>query len=274
MALFDCGVVVPVRNEALVLDETVPALLSAASGIKARVIWVCNGCTDDSAERIRHHAGPAAEIIIRDAPGKTGALQAGDDALGDLFPRLYLDADACLRPGDLASLMIPLITGAAEMTGARYVFDTAATTRISEGMAMCWLALPHAKEGCFVGAIGVSSSGRARWREWPDVTGDDIFAVSMVPPALRMIVRDALVTTRPPPDFVGWIKTRRRWIEGERQLRKLGLEAPRADGQRAALFARMVTPRTMFGAWAFAMARIFASAVARNDATDWLPYRK
>lgn len=274
MALFDCGIVVPVRNEALVLDETVPALLAAARGTRARVVWVCNGCTDDSADRIRRHAGPGAEIIVRDAPGKTGALQAGDEALGDLFPRLYLDADACLGPGDLASLMTPLRTGAAEMTGARYAFDTASATRLSERMALCWLALPHAKEGCFVGAIGLSASGRSRWRDWPDVAGDDIFAVSMVPPALRMIVRDARVTTRPPPDFVSWIRTRRRWIEGERQLRTLGLEAPRSDGQRAALLARMVTPRTMSGAWAFALARICAGLTARTDATDWLPNRR
>ena len=274
MAPFECGVVVPVRDEGSVLDGTVPALLAARGRMAARIVWVCNGCTDDSAERIRRHAGPGAEIVVRDVPGKTGALQAGDDALGTLFPRLYLDADARLRPGDLPRLMAPLISGATEMTGARYAFDDAAATPISAAMARCWLSLPHARDGCFVGAIGLSRSGRARWDAWPDLLGDDVFAASMIPAERRTIVRDAVVTTLPPPSFAGWIAMRRRWLRGERQLRRLGIAVPGADGQRAALLRRMVEPGDMAGAWAFVAARLIAAATAGGGETAWLPARR
>lgn len=87
------GVVVPVRNEAATLPRTVPALLDAVAGRPARVVWVCNGCTDDSAALIRRHAGDTAEIIELGGAGKTLALQAGDEALGQIFPRFYIDAD-------------------------------------------------------------------------------------------------------------------------------------------------------------------------------------
>lgn len=52
MAVPGCGIVVPVCNEAAILPFTVPRLLSCAQEVGARPVWVCNGCTDDSADLI------------------------------------------------------------------------------------------------------------------------------------------------------------------------------------------------------------------------------
>jgi hypothetical protein len=158
---FTCGIIVPVRDEVMTLRQTVPALLAAARGEHARIVWVCNGCRDDSARVIRGLAGSEAEVIEISTPGKTLALQAGDAALDaqDLFPRLYLDADTSLRPGDLSRLLQPLRLGHADLVAAAHAFDLSGASPVSAAIARCWLALPFARKAAVLGAVGVSRGG-------------------------------------------------------------------------------------------------------------------
>lgn len=268
------GIIVPVRNEAALLPVTLRKLLEATAEDQARIIWVCNGCDDDSAAVIRQHAGPGAEVIELAEPGKTGALQAGDDALGGLFPRVYLDADTWLRPGDLARLLAPLLAGEADLVAPRLRLDTAGASWLSARIGDCWLALPHARTTAFSNAIGLSGAGRALWGRWPRITGDDIFVAATVPAHRKRIVPEALATTGMPGDFRGWVRMRARWRKGERELAELGLSPPQAPGQRAALLRRMRTPRLALGAWAFAAARLLASRGSeKTGAGIWLPDR-
>jgi glycosyltransferase involved in cell wall biosynthesis len=268
------GIIVPVRNEAALLPATVRKLLEATAGDQARIIWVCNGCDDDSAAVIRQHAGPGAEVIELAEPGKTGALQAGDDALGDLFPRVYLDADTWLRPGDLDRLLAPLLAGAADLVAPRLRLDSTGASWLSARIGDCWLALPHARTTAFSNAIGLSGAGRARWGRWPRITGDDIFVAATIPADRKRIVPEALATTGMPRDFRGWVRMRARWRKGERELAELGLSPPQAPGQKAALLRRMRTPRLALGAWAFAAARVLASRGSEKTGSGiWLPDR-
>ena len=103
-----CGVVVPVRDEADLLPRTVPALLEAASGERARIVWVCNGCTDDSVSRIRSLAGSGAEILVLAEAGKAAALQAGDEALGGVFPRVYRNRPVWTAAAGQATALVSL----------------------------------------------------------------------------------------------------------------------------------------------------------------------
>lgn len=268
------GIIVPVRNEAALLPVTVRKLLEATADDPARIIWVCNGCDDDSAAVIRRHAGPGAEVIELAEPGKTRALQAGDEALGALFPRVYLDADTWLRPGDFARLLAPLQDGAAELVAPRLRLDTAGTSGLSARIGACWLALPHARTTAFSNAIGLSAAGRARWDRWPAITGDDIFVSATIPAHRKRIVPEALATTSMPRDFIGWVRMRARWRKGERELAALGLSPPQAAGQKAALLRRMRTPRLALGAWAFVAARLLASCGSEGTGSGiWLPDR-
>lgn len=155
------GIIVPVRNEAETLRSTLPAFLKAIDGLSARPIWVCNGCTDDSAQVIRDHVGTDAEIIDLAEPGKTAALQSGDDALGDLFPRIYLDADVILSPDALPVLLHNLEHGQADLVAAQRIHDANGVSLLSAMMARTWDSLPHAREAGFQGAVGLSAAGRA-----------------------------------------------------------------------------------------------------------------
>ena len=269
-----CGIVVPVRNEAEMLPQTVPALLAATAGDDVRIVWVCNGCQDDSAAVIRSLVGPESDVIEIGPPGKTGALQAGDDFLGDMFPRLYLDADTWLRPGDLARLFAPLMAGQADLTAASHAFDLSRASRLSGQMSICWLALPFATEAAFLGAVAISQAGRAQWDIWPDVIADDMFMTAHVPSARKKIVLNAIATTRPPKRFQDWVAIRARWIRGERELLRMGFSLPEVEGQRAALVTRLLDPRTCVGAAAFILARIVAGRRARRSRPSyWQPRR-
>jgi hypothetical protein len=268
------GVIVPLRNEAAILPVTVPLLLEATTGDDVRIIWVCNGCSDDSAAVIRRLAGSYAEVVELARPGKTAALQAGDEQLGPMLPRLYLDADTWLNPGDPARLVEHLLSGAADLVAPRLQFDTSKASALSVRIGACWMSLPYARTAAFSAAIGVSSAGRALWDRWPEITGDDIFVSAKVPKHRKLIVPEACATTAMPSDFAGWVRTRARWLKGEAELSELGLSLPNPGQQRLSLIRQMVSRETALGAWAFAAARILA-AVARTDAgrSTWLPER-
>lgn len=268
------GIIVPLRNEAAVLPVTVPKLLAATEGDSVRIVWVCNGCSDNSASVIRREAGPSAEVIELARPGKTAALQAGDDALGTLFPRLYLDADTWLNPGDPHRLMQPLLSGAADLVAPRLRFDAAGASPLSVQIGACWMSLPHAQTTAFSGAIGLSSAARALWDRWPEITGDDIFVSSMVPRNRKLIVPEASATTYLPNSFAGWVSMRARWLKGEAELARLGLVLPRPARQRTSLLRQMVSRETALGAWALVMARILARTTRTDaNASAWVPDR-
>lgn len=268
------SLVIPVRDEEAALRRSLPALLRAMEGLRARPIWVCNGCNDDSASVIAMHAGSSAEILVLDCPGKTQALQAGDDALGDLFPRLYLDADVILQQDSLPQLLRPLLDGSADLIAARINHATEGVSPLSAAIARCWEALPYARQLAFLGVVGLSAAGRKNWECWPLVTGDDIFVSATVPPERSLIVAEVVALTCPPSNFAGWIRRRARWLKGERELRAMGLSPRALAGQRQALMRLMLTPDQALGAWAFASARLLATVLPDTPTTSWIPDRR
>ena len=268
------GLVVPVRNDAAALRETLPCLLSEMSGLPVRPVWVCNGCIDESAQVIRTLAGSDAKIIELSQPGKTGALQAGDEALNGLFPRFYLDADVILSPGALSALLRPLREGRADLVAARRIHTAHGVSALSAAMARTWDSLPFAHQAAFLGAVGVSEAGRSSWGRWPNVMGDDVFMASSIAPHRRAMVPQVTASTRPPANFIGWVRMRARWLQGEAELVDLGLAAPKAHGQRNALLRQMLMPESALGAWAFAAARLLAPLYRNSAAPDWQPDRQ
>lgn len=268
------GIIVPVRDEAAILRTMVPKLLDISQHEGGRVVWVCNGCSDESARLIRALAGRRGEIIELFCPSKTAALQAGDEALGDLYPRFYIDADTSLSPGHLSRLARHLTDGTADLVSPRLQFDFEGASSLSARIGACWMSLPHARSAAFSNVIGVSRTGRAMWGRWPDILGDDIFVSAHVPKSRKMIVAEATATVRMPGTFRAWVTMRARWLKGEAQLRQLGLEPDSPPNQRVELLRQMVHPRTATGAWAFASARLLASLIkASATDSDWLPDR-
>ncbi|WP_159974509.1 glycosyltransferase [Roseobacter cerasinus] len=272
-AAVSCGIVIPVCNEAQRLPETVPGILSAGRATKARIIWVCNGCTDDSFQIIKNMVGQNAEVLNLDPRGKTAALQAGDDQLGHIFPRFYVDADILIEGRDLSLLHAALVSGVADLVSPRYEFDCSGASNISQRIAECWMSLPHARQTAFHGVLGISEKGRAHWERWPDVVGDDAFAAATIPAKRQRLILGAKASSRSPESFAAWVRMRRRWSRGLVQLRKMELCPPPARGQKRALLLRLLRGPDRIGTCAFLAVRAASIAQWGTAESGWVPAR-
>lgn len=257
------SVIVPVWNEAEVLPRSVPAVLAAVGGMPVRLVYVCNGCSDGSADLARRLLGGRGAVIELARPGKPGALNVGDVAAGDVFPRFYLDADVLPAPDAFHILAAALNAGQADLVAPEIRFDTQDMGLPARWVAEVWLALPHASVA-FHHLLGVSRAGRARWGDFPDVIADDVFIEAAVPPPRRAVLAATHVVTRPPSRLSGWIATRRRWAAGEAGLRAMGIAVPRAGGQRKALLRMVLTPRWSGKALLYLAVRLAARLPVRR----------
>ena len=84
------SVVIPAHNEADVIDRCLRRLDLDDATAEIDIIVVANGCTDDTADRARSHAG--VTVVETETGSKAHALRLGDDA-ARYWPRIYLDAD-------------------------------------------------------------------------------------------------------------------------------------------------------------------------------------
>lgn len=106
--------VIPAYNEGRVLARCLDALHGYCAAADARcplhVVVAANGCTDDTVAVARRYRG----VTVVDIPdsSKRAALDAGDEAAGDVFPRVYLDADIVLDHEAISGLVTALSTPA------------------------------------------------------------------------------------------------------------------------------------------------------------------
>jgi glycosyltransferase involved in cell wall biosynthesis len=168
------SIVVPAHNESSVIARTLSQWVGKPASDEIRVVVVCNGCTDDTANVARRF-GPTVKVVESDTARKTHALNLGDQIAG-VFPRIYVDADIVIAVDALLALARRLDQGD--------VLAVAPTADIS--LAGCsWLVrkffgirsrLPSSHEG--IGGSGVyalSEAGRRRFDQFPDVTADDTY---------------------------------------------------------------------------------------------------
>ncbi|QFY44772.1 glycosyltransferase [Candidatus Methylospira mobilis] len=105
--LSELTVVIPARNEADVITETLQGL--AAQGTGLRVLVVDDNSTDATAETVRTTGGISAELISGQPlpDGWSGKLWALDQGVRRVDTRyiLLLDADILLKPGMLTGMV-------------------------------------------------------------------------------------------------------------------------------------------------------------------------
>lgn len=101
------AVIVPARDEAVMLPRTLPTLLAQDYAGPVRVIVVDDASRDGTGDLAR---AAGAEVIAADEPppgwtGKLNALRCGITAAGDVDYLLLTDADIAHQPGSLAALI-------------------------------------------------------------------------------------------------------------------------------------------------------------------------
>lgn len=214
------SVVIPAHNEAAVIVDSLRALTEGASPGELEVIVVCNGCTDETADRARAFGGPVT-VIETDVASKANALNLGDAAASG-FPRLYADADVTLSLEGVRAVAAALeaenVFAAAPAVETRFLPGTSWTVR---AYYRAWMALPYVREGMMAaGVYAVSDRGRGRFASFPEVIADDGFFRLQFSNHERVEVKTAVCVVKAPRALADLVRIKTRSRLGFFQLRQ------------------------------------------------------
>ena len=190
------SVVIPAHNEASVIARTLGPLAPLAAAGQIEVIVVCNGCSDDTAAIARGFEGVTVLEIGR--PSKSAALNAGD-AAATKWPRIYLDADAQISQRAVRDVLTALEPGGPLAARPAVQFDLQDAHPLIHSYYRTRLRLPSARSRLWAGGVyGLSEQGRRRFKEFPDLTADDLFVDRLFEPSEKAVLDVDPVIIRPP----------------------------------------------------------------------------
>jgi len=241
------AVIIPAHDEAAVIERTLTALTPlAAAGVE--VIVVCNGTTDDTAERARRV--PGIRVVEIPEPSKTAALNAGD-RLATAWPRVYLDADIEATPAALATVLTALRDrGARGLEAARPTarYDTAGASAPVRAYYRARVRIPSFRRALWgAGVYAVSEAGHARFAAFPELTADDLFLHRLFPDGSRAVLTTEPVVVRTPRTTGSLVRVLRR---GLRAGRDQGHDSTGSTARE--LLGTVRGPRTALDAIAYA----------------------
>lgn len=268
------SVVVPAHDEAGGIQRCLEALRKGGDPARLDVVIVCNGCTDDTAQRARE-AWPEARVLELPTASKAAAVRAGN-AASDVFPRVHLDADVQLSGGDVALLVAPLARGEVHATAPRRVIDREGAPRLVRWYYDVWEQLPQVRDGLFGrGAFALSATGQARVSALPDLLSDDLVASEAFGARQRRVVEEAVVVVTAPRATGDLLRRRVRVHTGNAQATSLGLRgAEAATSLRTLGHLALARPRLLPRLPVFLVVALLARVGSRpalraGDFTTW-----
>ncbi len=168
------SIIIPAYNEANVIQRCINGILSDWDNFDIEIIVVCNGCTDDTAEKARS-MGRFVQVIETPVGNKIHALNLGDKKAKG-FPRFYIDADIIITGKTVQKLSLAIESNTVLATAPLPYFETGDSSWFVKSYYKIHTQLPASKEG--IGGSGVyciSREGRKRFNEFPGVVADDCF---------------------------------------------------------------------------------------------------
>jgi glycosyltransferase involved in cell wall biosynthesis len=215
------SIIVPAHNEASRGFSVLETLEEAAERLNALVIVVCNGCSDNTAAVARRYRG--IEVAELATASKSGALNAGDELAGAVFPRLYLDADVRISVDALSEIAAVLDRPSAGIAGpARtYLLDDAPwlVRRYYAALAEVPFLVRLSSELMIGrGLYAVNAAGRARFDRFPSMTADDGFIDRLFDPDEKHIVAGAEAGIPVPESIQGFFRAKTRGAAGTKEL--------------------------------------------------------
>ena len=267
------SVVIPAHDESARICQLLELLTATSPEGEVEVVVVCNGCTDDTADRARAFAG----VIVVEIPeaSKALALQAGD-AVARHAVRAYVDADVAVSRRDLLALVDALHDGILAAGPQRLL--------MLDGVALpvrwyydVWQRLSQVRAGLFGrGMIVLSPEGHERVRALPLVMSDDLAISEAFAPNERAIVPGPVVVIECPRTLRNLMRRRVRITTGISQLDELGLRSRQArtsirDLLRVASGSPVLAAKVAaFVGITFAGRVIARRAIRDGDFTTWL----
>ena len=190
------SIVIPACNEAGRIRGLLETLSDPMLEGRIDTYVVCNGCTDDTRQVAEEYEVTVVEIA--DA-GKHYALNEGDRLAGDVFPRLYCDADLQVTPMTILTLVESLATNEVRAAGPEIRYGVEKSSRP--------VKMFYRAEECLIlkrwqdehltgrGLYGASGRARRRFTTFPGLIADDLFfdsqftsAEKVVPPGTESVL--------------------------------------------------------------------------------------
>jgi glycosyltransferase involved in cell wall biosynthesis len=210
------SVVIPAHNEGEVITRCLSSLAAdLASG--AEVIVVCNGCTDDTAERARA-AAPGATVLELGPASKAVAMDAGDD-VATSFPRFYVDADVEVSAGALGAVATEMARSGRPAGAPRIELVATGASWPVRAYVDIWRHHPYFGPGLIgAGVYGFSEAGRGRFGRFPALLSEDVYVSGLFEPSERLTVPAAWFRPAMPRRFGDLLRVEARHHAGNAQL--------------------------------------------------------
>jgi glycosyltransferase involved in cell wall biosynthesis len=217
------AIIVPAYNEERRIPPLLPVLGEAARDLGYTVVVACNGCRDRTVAIVR--SVPGLEVLEFDWASKPRALNEAERHLGDVFPRLYVDADVRTTTESLRRLMdalrveTPLAVRPYETylpDGAPWVVRAFYDGRYVMPASKVWLE--RHIEGHHI--YGTNRAGRQRFDVFPEEGQmmEDAFFDRMFDPEQKLAVEGAAVEVPLPQSTSELFRARVRIYQGNWQL--------------------------------------------------------
>jgi glycosyltransferase involved in cell wall biosynthesis len=258
------SVIVPAYNEEDRIGTLLPVLSQVATELGYLVVVACNGCVDRTVQMAR--ATPGVEVLELERASKPHALNEAERFAGDVFPRLYVDADVRTDVRSIERLAdaLRVDTPRAVRPKERYVAEGAPwyvrayySMRYVVPSSRDWLE--HHIEGHHI--YGTNAAGRAKFDFFPEdgQIMEDAFFDRMFDPAEKVPVYDSHVEVPLPSTSRALLRGMTRIYQGNWELtawltanRRDRLPPPREDrsGRSIAERARyLATGGSTFDSW-------------------------
>jgi glycosyltransferase involved in cell wall biosynthesis len=213
------SIVIPAHNESRVIERGLESILRDSAPGQLEIVVVCNGCSDDTAERARRF-GSRVKVVETSVPSKISALNLGDQHV-TAFPRFYVDADVQISGEairDVAGLLgedSPIV-----VASPRAVVAYQDRPFLVRAFYRVWTRLPYFTENMIgSGVYALSRKGRARFDQFPTITADDEFARLIATPAERRASSESTFTIYPPRTARGLLAIATRLRSGVDEFR-------------------------------------------------------
>jgi len=266
-------IIVPAHDEGATIATGMTMLLENAGPEDFRVVVVCNGCTDDTAQRARAVAANTpvpVDVLEVGVASKSAALRAAE-ALVLGFPRLYLDADVLCRT-TTARALLAAVAQRADVAVPTRILDLADASVLARAYYLTWAQLPWVQgQLSGRGAYALSERARASFVAFPEAVADDRFATSRVTRDRAVIIEEPLVI-RPPQKLLDVVRVRSRIYAGGATVDAATHDANFTE-RLLILFRLAALPPRWPGLVVFAVttlaAKMLAQRAVRRDTVGW-----
>jgi glycosyltransferase involved in cell wall biosynthesis len=217
------SVIVPAYNEQDRIGPLLPVLGAAARDLGYQVVVACNGCRDQTAAMAREVAG--VTVFEDEVASKPRALNRAEQRIGDVFPRLYVDADVRTDVGSLALLVDALRIESPLAVKPSVEYETKGAPWLARAFYESRTVVPSTRdwldqhiEGHHV--YGTNRAGRAKFKEFPEVGQimEDAFFDRMFDPHEKLAVPGAHVLVPLPSTTRALLRGMTRVYQGNWEL--------------------------------------------------------